>query len=224
MSPLPLPLPPEDAPIDLEPDALADADARADLDAVRRVVAGERSAFAPLVARYGRRLHDLALRMLRDPGEAEDVAQQAFLNAYRAIARFDGRRPFRHWLLRIATNLCRNRLAERRRRPHWVGGVPGDDEGFVLDPAAPPPPAGAGADARSDAERVRDAIERLPEPYRLAVVLRYAQGLSLEEVSEITEVPVATVKTHLHRARAALRRLLEPGETRGGRAGTEGRE
>jgi RNA polymerase sigma-70 factor (ECF subfamily) len=168
------------------------------------------------VARHGRRVHDLARRVLCDPHEAEDAAQQAFLNAYRALPRFDARRPFRHWLLRITTNLCRNRLAARRRRPLSLSGAGGlDDDEPAFEPAARATEPGSASDARRDADRVKDAIERLPEPYRVAVVLRYAQGLSLEEVSEITEVPVATVKTHLHRARAALARLLEPGEAPG---------
>jgi RNA polymerase sigma-70 factor (ECF subfamily) len=192
-----------------------------DAETVARVVSGDRGAFAALVARYGRRLHDLALRMLRDAHEAEDVAQQAFLNAYRALPRFDGRRPFRHWLLRIASNLCRNRLAERGRRGRPVSLSSGDDDPGALapslEPAATLEPVGEAHDLRHDAERVREAIGLLPEAWRLAVVLRYTQGLSIEEVSEVTETPVATVKTHLHRGRAALRRLVaETPEALGG--------
>ena len=207
-----------------------------DARAIERVLAGDREAFGVLVARHGRRVHDLARRMLRDPGEAEDVAQQAFLNAYRALARFDPRRPFRHWLLRIASNLCRNRLARRRRRPlpftTVSGADPAGDPPPVLDPEAPPLAPPASDDDRLETERVRAAIASLAEPYRLATVLRYSQGCSLEEISEITDVPVATVKTHLFRARAALAALLLPAaagpetgvrETRPPAAGTGGR-
>jgi RNA polymerase sigma-70 factor (ECF subfamily) len=213
-----------------EPTSDADhADALRDAETVARVVGGDRAAFGAVVARYGRRLHDLALRMLRDPHDAEDVAQQAFLNAYRALPRFDGRRPFRHWLLRIASNLCRNRLAERGRRGRPLSlsaGDGGDDaRATSLEPAAAEAPAGEAYDLRRDAERVREAIGLLPETLRLAVVLRYTQGLSVEDVSEITETPVATVKTHLHRGRAALRRVLSlptgPGETAATDGGTE---
>ena len=203
------------------------ADPREDQDAadIRRVLAGDQGAFAGLVERHARRVHDLARRMLRDAHAAEDVAQHAFLNAYRALPRFDLHRPFRHWLLRITTNLCRNRLAKRRRRPLAAPGGESDEAAF--DPAAPSPDLAAPSDVRIDAERLRDAIERLPDSYRVAVVLHYTQGLSLEEVSEITEVPVATVKTHLHRARAALARLLAPpdggSETSAAGGGTNGR-
>jgi RNA polymerase sigma-70 factor (ECF subfamily) len=198
-----------------------DPDAERDAESVRRVVAGDREAFGALVARYGRRVHDLALRMLREPHDAEDVSQQAFLNAYRALPRFDGRRPFRHWLLRIATNLCRNRLAERKRRGLSFALAAGVGDEVAFEPESRETPAPAPSDAAADAERVRVAIGRLPEAHRLAVILHYTQRLSLEEMSEITEVPVATLKTHLHRARAALRRLLEPRETSRPGSGTE---
>jgi RNA polymerase sigma-70 factor (ECF subfamily) len=198
-------------------------DAAPDEDAatVRAVLAGDPEAFAALVARHARRVHDLARRMLRDAEEAEDVVQHAFLNAYRALDRFDPRRPFRHWLLRIASNLCRNRLESRRREPR-ARGTADDGADARSDPPARPD-TGPGPEDRRDALRVRAAIEALPPPYRLAAVLRYVQGLSLEAIVEITEEPLGTVKTHLHRARAALRRALgEADETRGARAGTEG--
>lgn len=194
---------------------MTEPEAQADAAAVASVLAGDREAFARLVARYARRVHDLARRMLRDAVEAEDVAQQAFLNAWRALPRFDPRRPFRHWLLRITSNLCRNRLTERRRRPVAFGSTEGDDaqEPRAVDPPAPDGASlGAAADGPNagDTSRVRAAIESLPDRYRLTAVLRYVHGLSLEEIAEITEEPAATVKTHLHRARAALARLLAP--------------
>lgn len=198
--------------------AVIDRDAEADADAVAQVLAGDREAFSLLVARYARRVHDLARRMLRDATEAEDVSQHAFMNAFRALPRFDPRRPFRHWLLRITSNLCRNRLAERRRRPVAFGLADDQDDG---EPRTIDPPAragdgsgvagtGAGGADPIDTASVRAALEALPDRYRLAAVLRYAHGLSLDEIAEITDEPEATVKTHLHRARAALARLLAP--------------
>lgn len=180
-----------------------------DADPIRRVLAGDRDAFGLLVARHGRRVHDLARRMLRDASEADDAVQQAFLNAFRALDRFDPQRPFRHWILRITTNLCRNRLAARRLHPGARGTAP--DE---IDPThlrvAPPSPVREGDDDPQGGERVRAALESLPDTYRLAAVLRYVHGLSVEDIAEVADEPLGTVKTHLFRARAALAVLLAP--------------
>lgn len=166
--------------------------------------AGDRAAYARLVERYARRVHDLARRMLRDPQEAEDVAQQAFWNAWRALDRFEPDRPFRNWLLRIASNLCRNRLAARARRKELR---PRGGEEAVPEVEAPPgPPPLPTTD-------LAGAIEALPERYRLPVILHYVHHLPLQAVAEITGLGVATVKTHLFRGRAALRALLQAPET-----------
>lgn len=188
--------------------------------------AGERERLAGLVQRHGPRVHDLARRLLKDAHLAEDVAQHAFANAWRALPRFDLERPFRHWILRITTNLCRNLHASRRARPEQA--LPSDEEGATYDPpGGAPDPASAAAEGTVDtpgpplrAAHVREAIERLPERYRLPVVLFHLYGLALEEVAEITEVPVPTVKTHLFRGRALLKELLRPPETAPGPGGT----
>ena len=191
----------------------ADDSAADDAAAIAKVLAGDREAYGRLVTRYGRRVFDLARRMLGEAHEAEDVVQQAFVNAYRALPRYDPRRPFRHWLLRITSNLCRNRYASAKHRPIALGLPQDEDAPAILEPAAPPIPEPLTDDDRLDAARVRAAVASLAPPYRLPVVLRYSHGLSLEEISEITGDPVPTVKTHLHRARAALKRLLEAPET-----------
>ncbi|MDJ0974201.1 MAG: sigma-70 family RNA polymerase sigma factor [Planctomycetota bacterium] len=185
---------------------------------VQRVLAGDARAFEGLVQRHGRRAYDVARRMLRDPHEAEDAVQHAFLNAYKALARFDTTRPFRHWILRITSNLCRNRIAARKVRGKLLSPTGGEE-------TPPDPPAGPGRPddplaIQGRAADLREAIEALPEKYRLAVVLKYLHELPLEEISRITEVPVATVKTHLHRGRAALRRLLAESETEPEAGGT----
>ncbi len=186
------------------PTVFGDVD-RDDVATIHRSLAGDRDAFGVLVARYGRRVHDLARRMLKDAHEAEDVVQQAFLNAFRALPRYDPTHPFRHWLLRITTNLCRNRLAARRTHPRAIGEDP-DAEGF--ERVAPTLETATDSDSQALAARVRAAVDDLPDAYRLAVVLRYVHGLPIEDIAEITGEPVATVKTHLHRARAALRQAL----------------
>jgi RNA polymerase sigma-70 factor (ECF subfamily) len=191
-----------------------------DAGLARRSAAGDRDAFGLLVDRHLARVHDLARRMLRDAHEAEDIAQQAFWNAWRAMGRFDAERPFRHWILRIASNLCRNRFAARRRSREFL--ATSDEDESIPDPPAPatPPPS----ETRSVRERVREAIESLPERYRLPAVLRFVHDLSMEEISEVTGDPVPTVKTHLHRARGMLaerlKDLLPGGETGGPEGGT----
>jgi RNA polymerase sigma-70 factor (ECF subfamily) len=188
-----------------------------DAEDIRRVLAGDRSAYAAIVKRHARRVHDLARRMLRDAHEAEDTAQQAFLNAYKALDRFDLQRPFRNWLLRITSNLCRNRLAARGVRQK-ERAAQGTDALLPQVPAPAPEP-----EAPDWTPGVEEAIHRLPEPYRLAIVLRYQHECSLQEIADIAEIPVATVKTHLHRGRAALGKLLQASETGSEASGTEGR-
>lgn len=152
------------------------------------------------------------------------MAQHAFLNAFNALDRFDLDRPFRHWLLRIASNLCRNRIAARMVRRNLPPPTGGEDT--LPEPAGPSRPLEVPADRLERDAAVREAIEQLPERYRLAVVLFYVHDCSVQQISEIAEVPPATVKTHLHRGRAALRELLEspdgpPGETATDGPGTE---
>lgn len=191
-----------------------------DAQDIRRVLAGDASAFRGLVMRHARRVHDLARRMLRDGHEAEDAAQQAFLNAFKALDRFDLDRPFRHWLLRITSNLCRNRLAARKVRKDLLPPR-GGDEPAMPEPSAERRPLDLPSDVDARQARIRDAIEALPERYRLVVVLYYVHDLPVAEVAAITETPPATVKTWLHRGRAALRSLLEPPETPPLPGGTE---
>jgi len=192
--------------------------ARRDVEDVRRARSGDAGGFEGLLDRHARRVHDLARRILRDAHEAEDATQQAFFNAWRALDRFDERRPFRNWILRITTNLCRNRLAARRVRRHELKPVGGD--------ADPPPDPPAREPAALDVPPLPADLERalaaLPEAYRSVVVLRYLNDLPLEEIAEVLALPIGTVKTHLFRARAALRALVPDPETPPAAGGTEG--
>lgn len=187
-----------------------------DNEDIRTVLAGDPAAFQGLLSRHGQAVHDLARRILRDAHEAEDATQQVFLNAFKALARFDPQRPFRHWILRITTNWCRNRLARKRVRRHLLEPVGGDEE-RMPDPEAPP------LDTQDPLVRARleEALGELPEKYRTVMVLRYVHDLPLVDIASITETSMATLKTHLHRGRARLRALLEPPETD---AATDGME
>ena len=171
---------------------------------VASVVRGDRNAFGLLVEREAVGLVRLCHRVLGDAAEAEDVAQEAFVTAYRSLGTWRGEGTFGAWLARIAVRLA-VRHARRRRRIAWIEPIdPATGEGF--DPPAEEhlePPAQALRGERE--ERVRRAVAQLGEPYREVVALRFFAGLSLAEIAGETGRPLGTVKTHLHRGLARLR-------------------
>ncbi len=179
---------------------------------VERVVAGDGDAFRQLVERYQRPVYGLLLRMVRSPALAEDLAQESLIKAYRAIATFDRSRQFSSWLFKIAHNTAIDHL--RRNRPPTVPLE--SDDGDRLDPlallAAPESQSPeARARGRDLAEALQGALDALRPDYREAVLLRVQQGLPYEEIAEILELPLGTVKTHLHRARKQMAEALRSG-------------
>lgn len=171
-----------------------------DLPDVRRVLQGDVEAFEGIVRRWQRPLVNLAFRLCRDRGLAEDLAQEAFVKAYRGLPRWRGEGLFSTWLFALALNHCRSRL--RRFRPPMV-----DIE--EVPEVAVPPDGEREFDEAQRAGIVRRAVADLPEIYRDAVALFYLQGESLEESAGILQVPQGTLKARLHRARAMLRGRLE---------------
>jgi RNA polymerase sigma-70 factor (ECF subfamily) len=177
-----------------------------DRELVERARAGERAAFDLLVARYQRRLLRLVLRLLRDQAEAEDVVQETFLRAYRALPRFRGDAAFYTWLYRIALNGARNAILRRRQRtgPHGVAPsqlpapVPeiGTPESMLL--------------SKQVMQTIDAAMEALPLELRTAIALREIEGLSYEEIAQIMECPLGTVRSRIFRAREAIARRLRP--------------
>jgi len=149
-------------------------------------------------------VYGVALRILGDRDAAREAASSAFLKAYRSWDRYDQTRPVRHWLLRIAANeaisVGRSRTRERSRTTSV------DDAVGVADPAQTPDQALV---SREERDRVRTAVARLPDLYRVPVVLRYFSELSIEEIAVVTGRPAATVGVQLLRARALLRAALE---------------
>ena len=171
---------------------------------VRRAQSGDQVAFTELVYRYHRFVYNLALRGVSDPHEAEDIAQEAFLRAWQALPRFQRKSKFSTWLYRIVVNLCYNRLPRLKRE---LAVVPVD----LID-ELPEKFPGNPEDVMRDIEQrtfLHDQIERLPNGSRLILLLRYRQGLSYEEISEVTEMPLGTVKTCLYRAHRQLREALQ---------------
>lgn len=174
-----------------------------DTPLVERAQRGDAAAFELLVRRYERYVYNLALRVVGSPEEAEDLAQCAFVRAWKALPRFRGEAKFSTWLYRIITNLCCSRLPQLRRE---LAALAPDDDALDLPDENQEPESGlAAAEARA---RIQAAFAGLPESYRLLVSLRHLQALSYEEIAQITGLPLGTVKTGIFRARRKLREAI----------------
>jgi RNA polymerase sigma-70 factor (ECF subfamily) len=182
-----------------------------DQELVRRVQAGDQSAFNLLVLKYQHRVLKLVGRFVHDATEAEDVAQEAFLKAYRALSSFRGDSAFYTWLYRIAINTAKNALVSQRRRPVDFDLDLQDPEQFErqakLKEADTPEGVLLTEEIREVVER---AMEQLPEDLRTAIVLRELEGLSYEEIAEAMDCPVGTVRSRIFRAREAIDKKLKP--------------
>jgi RNA polymerase sigma-70 factor (ECF subfamily) len=184
---------------------------QSDLELVRRVQRGERGAFDLLVLRYQHKVVKLVARMLRDPAEAEDVAQEAFVKAYRALGSFRGDSAFYTWLYRIAVNTARNTMASRQRRPlDYEADLSESEQSVVESRMRHGDTPEAAALSEEIHHTVNSAIEGLPEDLRTAIVLREVEGLSYEEIAEAMDCPVGTVRSRIFRAREAIDRNLKP--------------
>jgi RNA polymerase sigma-70 factor, ECF subfamily len=181
-----------------------------DLSLVQRVQRGERNAYDLLVLKYQHKVVKLVMRYLRDPAEAEDVAQEAFIKAYRALPQFRGDSAFYTWLYRIAINTAKNALAARERQPvsYELDTRSGDDSPDLLNRLRDPETPEGLALTEEIRNTVNAAIEALPEDLRTAIVLRELEGLSYEEIAASMDCPVGTVRSRIFRAREAIDRRL----------------
>jgi RNA polymerase sigma-70 factor (ECF subfamily) len=181
------------------------------LDSTQHLVqqsrAGDESAFAALVEAHQSAVFGTVLRLVFDREVAAEVSNRAFFKAYEHLASFDESRPLRAWLLRIAANEALNELRSRRRdAAHAFGGVAAEIE---LEQVSGAPDPGEIVSRRESNAVIRDAVRRLPEPMRVAVVLRYFADLAYADIAELTQQSVNNVGVTLLRARERLRRDLE---------------
>jgi len=181
-----------------------------DLSLVQRVQRGERSAYDLLVLKYQHKVVKLVMRYLRDPADAEDVAQEAFIKAYRALPQFRGDSAFYTWLYRIAINTAKNALAARDRNPvsYDFDMQSGDESTDMVNRLKDPETPEGLALTEEIRSTVNGAIEALPEDLRTAIVLRELEGLSYEEIAASMDCPVGTVRSRIFRAREAIDRRL----------------
>lgn len=181
---------------------------------LERLRAGEPAAFEAWVRESTPRLLAVARRMLRNEDDAQDAVQDTFASAFRGLPRFQGGSRLSTWLHRIVVNVCLMKLRSRRRKPE----EPIDellpkflDDGQMERPASPWRCSGEALLARHEGRKaVRDAIDRLPESHRNVLLLRDIEGLDTAEAAQALGISAGAVKTRLHRARLALRELIDP--------------
>lgn len=183
-----------------------------DQQLVERAQRGEKRAFDLLVAKYQRRLARLLSRFLRDGADIEDVTQEAFVKAYRALPSFRGESAFYTWLYRIGINTAKNFLSATGRRP-VVNSEVEDEDGESFDMASQVPDLNTPETELMNKEivaTVNSAVEALPEELRTAISLREMDGLSYEEIAQIMDCPIGTVRSRIFRAREAIATQLRP--------------
>lgn len=198
-----------------EPPATSESPGAADLLLVERCVAGDQRAFELLVIKYQRRIQRLIGRMVRDVDLVEDIAQETFIRAYRALHQFRGDAQFYTWLYRIAVNTAKKALVDLKRNPVLLdsSGAAEDDgdetyrqERELINYETPDSVLAA----KEIAQMVNAALAALPEELRQAVTLREIEGLSYEEIAALMNCPIGTVRSRIFRAREAISSKIKP--------------
>jgi len=181
-----------------------------DAGVVKRCLAGEERAYRILVERYQARIFSLALRMVRQREDAQDLTQETFVRMFRAAERYDPNRPFAAWLFTIASRLCIDHLRRRRMKtvslsqPEFESG-----EERTMDVVDQGPGPDELTTRAEEEKRVQALIDSLPPHYKIVVMLRHQQDLAYDEIASALDLPLGTVKARIHRARLLLRGRLE---------------
>jgi RNA polymerase sigma-70 factor, ECF subfamily len=178
---------------------------------VERAQQGDKRAFELLVIKYHRKLGRLLSRMVRDAAEVEDITQETFIKAYRALPGFRGESAFYTWLYRIGVNTAKNYLVAHKRQP-VSSDVQAEDaenyaEGDLLRDIATPD---AELQTKQIAKAVNEAVDALPDELRTAITLREIEGMSYEEIAQLMECPIGTVRSRIFRAREAIAERIRP--------------
>lgn len=176
---------------------------------INQVLKGDQNAFGEIIEIYKDKVFQICFRMIGNRHEAEDIAQEAFIRAYVNINSFNINLKFSTWLYRIATNLCIDRI--RKKKPDYyldaeIAGTEGLTMYSQIDSKTPLPEDDI--ESLELQETIQREISKLPEKYRSVIILKYIEELSLNEISEILDLPLGTVKTRIHRGREALRKQL----------------
>ena len=178
-----------------------------DEELIQRVCAGEIKQFALLMERYQNKAFTLAIRYLKNREDAEEVTQDAFVRAFRALKKFQGSSKFGTWLYRIVYNVCMTKLSARKNIFQSLDESNDDDE-TPRELAIEPTMVDTNYEQAEMKALVRASVEKLPEHYKLILTLFYLEELRYEEICELTGLPIGTVKTQLFRARVMLQKIM----------------
>ncbi|MBM7649513.1 RNA polymerase sigma-70 factor (ECF subfamily) [Bacillus ectoiniformans] len=176
---------------------------------IKQVLKGDQNAFGEIVELYKEKVYQICFRMLWNRHEAEDAAQETFIKAFINIHTYNPDKKFTTWLYRIATNLCIDKIRKAKPDYHLDAEVAGTDglnmySQISSDDKLPEEEV----ESMELQETIQSAILKLPEKYRSVIVLKYIEELPLQDISEILDLPLGTVKTRVHRGREALRKYL----------------
>ena len=182
-----------------------------DLELVQRVQAGDKKSFDILVLKYQHKVINLVMRYMHDPDTAQDVAQEAFIKAYRCLKNFRGESAFYTWLYRIAINTAKNYLVSQGRRAPTNDIDADEAEQFEGESALKEYGTPENEMLRDEIQSiVSNAIDALPDDLRTAIVLRELEGMSYEEIAEAMDCPIGTVRSRIFRARESIDKVLQP--------------
>ncbi|MFI0398809.1 MAG: RNA polymerase sigma factor RpoE [Thiolinea sp.] len=182
-----------------------------DLELVQRVQAGDKKSFDVLVLKYQHKVINLVMRYMHDPDTAQDVAQEAFIKAYKGLKNFRGESAFYTWLYRIAINTAKNHLVSQGRRTPTNDIDAEEAEQFEGESALKEYGTPENEMLRDEIQSiVSNAIDALPDDLRTAIVLRELEGMSYEEIAEAMDCPIGTVRSRIFRARESIDKVLQP--------------